>query len=79
LRPGSGARSRAAREIGTSTVRPLRCRWGRRIAHTRAVFAVIPGECPRSETDGMDPARYKRPRNGPRMCEQHPKSEERLS
>jgi hypothetical protein len=24
----------------------------------------------------MDPARYKRPRNGPRMCEQHPKSEE---
>ena len=24
----------------------------------------------------MDPARYKRPRNGPRMCEKHPKSEE---
>src|ERR1700738_3048557 len=30
----------------------------------------------KSKTDGMDPARYKRPRNGPRMCEQHPQREE---
>ena len=29
-----------------------------------------------SQTDRMDPARYKRPRNGPRTCKQHPKSEE---
>ena len=61
--------------IGDAAAQARRCLEIVADALERALFAMILGECLKPETDGMDPARYKRPRNGPRMCEQHPKSE----
>lgn len=66
----------ATAQIGGARCAGSREDWRPTKPRKRRKFANLSGERRLAKTDGMDPARYKRPRNGPRMCEQHPKSEE---
>jgi hypothetical protein len=47
---GRRAKPATAVELKAAKPCPLRCRSGGRIAPTRALFTVIPGECIKSET-----------------------------